>query len=248
MSINVTKVLSRTFLGIHQNVAQGADSTQIMNIDCSDSSTSSKCVKCIKKTGDLFNEPLKHTDEIERLCGFVCDCNVSNINMSQIIRLDLKTTMKTVNTTKFQNRFLSELYYEANQKQVGLFSLKSNLKALNISVSKIYTKMYTKEFMTAIKAVSTLQTLDFKGPGTLTNVDMTILVDFVAVSIQKFETLQSDLVTLVTLITTITTQIVEAGLAQVILRIIQIILVVVIVLLALYCSQLFFSLFILAVI
>jgi hypothetical protein len=236
-NINVTDIISRAFISVNQTVMKGTNNTQIVSIDCSDTVISNICNSCTKITSDLFTDPFKNVKEIQNACNFACACNITNVNMSQLIQLNMKNRMTSENENNFKTQFMNELYYQAEQSDIGVFNLDSNIENITTILTTIYTKMSASTFQLSIESINTLQTIQFKGPGFITNLDMTMVVKYISNVIQKSIVLQKDIQDLTALISKITTQIVEAGLSQIILIILQILMVIVISVAGFFCVQ-----------
>lgn len=237
MSIDAVKVLSMALVNTTQNISQGSRNAQIVNMDCS----SDACTRCIQFFKQEDEEELG-----EVFCKPACTCRLQDVNMRQIIVLDLKSNLTTDNTQLFINHFVNSLYEDAYQQNTGLLNFGNKMEEFRTTLTEIYNIMQTDVFQESLQNISTLQQIDFRGPGVIATVEMEVFVEMVSDVIISSEVLNEAIVDLEMLISTVSSQIIEAGLETLIEWIVMIVIIGIILYIAGLSVSFFFKAFSLA--
>ena len=239
-NVDVVRALSEAFVAVTQNITQGVLTNQIISINCDRKSAGEACLLCIKTLKNLgFSE-----NYIADNCKVTCTCNIEDINMSQIVTLDLNTTLQSVSNDSFFKQFKNSIVSQTSQSGSNFTSMSSSeVTSLTSSVSNVFSKMRTTDFKEKVDQVNNLQFITLKGAGQIKNITLKTAVDFVAKCIMSTESIMSDVSEIQKQIITMTSQITKNYMLAIIELIMNVIFIIIFVFVFWTFVQLLISVF-----
>jgi hypothetical protein len=209
--------IAKSFLSIVQTSAKSTNTTQLLEIKCNDKDDTS-CNDCYKISKDYFNN-----DEVLKICKPLCECNISNINMTQNVTINFESFQGEESKQTFQTEVMNNIFMEAKKSGTELFFDSSGNRQANIykSIDTLYNNMVTSNFNLAIQQAVSAQTLIIKS-NNVYNITLDSLVNITSLIVQNSESISDSLNSLIKEITMLNTQILKQGLSEIIKLIVKI--------------------------
>jgi len=227
---DVSNVISQIYLYSVQDIQQNVSSLQEISIDCSGQAEST-CIECQTKTKAAFiknNTPIPDNiiKDINDLCRGVCECNIQNIDLNEIISVNMTTNLYNKTDEELSSQIIS-LLNAKQQQEDGTMNIPSTANTQLSSVKKINDFLKNTTFQDAVSSLSASQVISMKGAGNISNVNMNSSITFVSNILQTSDEASSIINTLVAELIASTSQVTESGLIAVIMWIIRIVVVAV---------------------
>jgi hypothetical protein len=209
--------IAKSFLSIVQTSAKSTTTGQLLEIKCNDENDTS-CTDCYKITKDYFTN-----DEVLKICKPICECNISNINMTQNVTINFESFQGEESKQTFQTEVMNNIFMEAKKSGTELFFDSSGNRQANIykSIDTLYNNMVTSNFNLAIQQAVSAQTLIIKS-NNVYNITLDSLVNITSLIVQNSESISDSLNSLIKEITMLNTQILKQGLSEIIKLIVKI--------------------------
>jgi hypothetical protein len=211
------------------------------------------CYKCIKFWSDLNKKAegkglkKKPMKEIRDDCSSICECKVSNINMSQNVNLDLSIFQKANASTKFLQSFKQNIAQQANQQGGGLAPgfLSGGTDTTNTSknITSLVQSFSDKTFQDSMQQFSASQSVDIEGPVIVNGLNMEQTVDVISKILSTSNATSQIISDMETEVLQAATSVSEAGLDAFIIMIIRLIASIVTIGVLLYTSSILFNLY-----
>lgn len=193
------------------------------------------CEKCLSEIHELLPEK-----DPTKMCASVCDCEISNIELSQLVSIDFTSDMSQTTFDQFKQNFDYNLFSKAYQKDSKFFNVTPE-KNENItkSLQKIHQEMYTSSFQSSVQKVVATQSLTVYA-NHVYGVKMNNVVNAVSSVIQSNSVLNKAVSKLSIQIIQISTQITESAIVGIVELIVKIVVLLVFFILLSYILNLFF--------
>lgn len=240
-NINTSTVQSvaEVYLAICQDIAQGASAQQNIVVNCSDINSKNLCLECVTRNKNMNKTP----QQVGQACTMLCNCNVSNVNLSQNIVYNSRLFMEYTNVADFANMVYNNIAQRADRAQTGITLVSDKLTNANETITRLFTSMKSKSFQQAMENIQQLQTVSLSGPGNIYAVNMKQAVKFVSTILQTNSQTSSIITDLQSNILQLSTQITAAGFDQLIRIIIRIVMAIIILMLLFYTINLIFQVY-----
>jgi hypothetical protein len=242
-----TKAVSDAFLSITQDISQGIYNSQEISVDCYGDTKNQSCMSCIdfwikyNKT----KAPLKQLsmEQMREVCEGICECKMSNINLSQNINLNLKSFITNSSSQDFQEKIMNSLSQQANSSGQSFYPTETRTSNINKTINKLYTSMTTDSFQSSIQGLKTLQNIKFSGPGIISNVNMNQVTKYISTLLISDKSTSKLMAELTNDVRQYAMSITNAGLATLGLILVQLIVLVLVIMSILYISSLIIQMY-----
>ena len=224
-TISASKIIAEAFLYVTQDISQGVQNRQIVDINCTESSTNDNCIRCynaLKNFGKL--QDLQGV--AEKLCSVACTCDINNVDLSQMITVNFSALSDVNIQQKFQDALKNSIYNQAYQ-QNGNLSLGNNEDTLTKVSNSISTKLQNNSFSDLQQALQNIQVVELDGPGKIYNVQMNQTMDIVSSFFASSSEFSEEISQLENIILSAIEQVSTAGLNQIIMIIVLIVMVII---------------------
>lgn len=212
---NILQAISEAYLSITQDVSQGVYALQMVSLDCG-GETSENCLSCISSTKKLTND----SKIISDTCKPVCDCSISNIDLSQQISVNFSSFMENSSEADFQSKLLNSIYIQAQQTNNPL-NFQNKMTEITNNINIIYNEMRTESFQNSIQSLKSTQIVSLKGAGNITTVNQQFAIDFISNILMSNSTISKAASELTNSVINSTYQVINAGLNKLISLIVQ---------------------------
>lgn len=209
---NILQAISEAYLSITQDVSQGVYALQLVSLDCG-GKTGENCLNCISSIKEL-------KDKTSDICKPVCECSISNIDLSQQISVNFSSFMESKDSKDFQNNLLNSIYIQAQQTKNPL-NFDNKMTDITTNVNKIYTEMRTEKFQSSIQSLRTMQIVSLRGAGNISTVNTKLAINFISDILLNNSTISKAATDLTNTIVNSTYQAANAGINQVISLVVQ---------------------------
>ena len=174
--INTMKVLTQTMISVSQNITQGAQAAQVVNLICNSPEQISTCASCRQGLRDL------HYDLafVEKTCDFVCRCQASDIKLDQTISWNFNALISADINAKFVSSFFDNLILEAKLTKDTLFELPSRRTVIEKSVMEVLNVLRSTTVQTSLQTLKSQQVVRIVGASTTSGISMTQSVNMVS--------------------------------------------------------------------
>jgi hypothetical protein len=229
--------IAKAYLSIVQTASKSSNVTQILDINCS-SSNNESCLNCYKEMKQLN----LGNDAISTICKNLCECNISNIDISQNVSIDFKSFQDSKSAQTFKNEIMNNMFLEAKKEGTSLFfdPEGSRQTTINNSIDNLYTNMITNDFSSAVQSSLNQQIVKIKA-NNVYNISLDSLSNITSIVIQNSESINESLNKLVSDITVLNTQILKQGLSEIIKIFVRIIIILVIIIFIIFAVNLTFT-------
>lgn len=237
--IDVNKVISNTIIAVTQVITQTAQASQLINLNCT--TNQDNCNTCIRQWVEKYKEagqdPL--TANIESACSYVCNCSMQDIDLSQKITCNFTALQNSIDENTFFNSFKDNLeltMYQEDNYLPGLGS-PANVDAVQKKVNAVFSELKSNTFQSALQALQATQIVSLEGPGSITSVSMSQMVNVISNSTQSNEQVSTAINELQNALLTMTSAVADAGLTQLIASLLMILAIIIIVIVLIFTCQ-----------
>src|SRR3989344_7670385 len=179
-TVSASKTIAEAFLYITQDISQGVQNLQIVGINCQDNTTNDLCIGCLRALENAEKGSGKSqadiTKDAQNLCVGPCSCNISNIDLNQIISVDFSALSNVNVSQSFQNAISNSIYNQAYQQQ-GNLSFDNKEDTLSQISSNILTTIQNGDLSDLQQALKNVQVVQLNSPGELINVQLNQAID-----------------------------------------------------------------------
>lgn len=244
-SISSSKIVAEAYLYVCQTASQGVYNSQIVSIDCNDNDVNKACIDCIALMHNLGTQRNLSESEIKKNiednCNIACNCNLSNVDLKQIISVDFSIFQQSKSAENFSTAIKNVLFNKVYQEN-GALATDNMVQNINKISSELYQRMNTSSFQNAIQSLSNMQFLQVKY-GSASYIEMQQAINVISEILQS-SVQTSDIVNnLQTEIITASSQMIKAGFNELIVLIMLIIAIVLVIAIFGSVVNLFFNLY-----
>lgn len=170
--VNVANIASASLLAVTQRIAQAVNVLQSVTCQNENEAVNDVCQVCL-------------TASDPALCVPVCQCNIRDLSMRQVVTVEFRAIQQQENRRVFFQSFLDNLYLEASRTHEGFPGLKSDQQTLQTAVNNLYDAIITENVQKALQALGITQIVRLEGPGLITGVNMRQMVQQVSSILQS---------------------------------------------------------------
>ena len=221
--LDATQIVADTLISITQVISQSLSVQQSLQVDCTNKAP---CVVCLQ---------LQAANPLVQ-CDVLCQCNVSDVDLSQSVTCDFKAIQETT-VDVFQSTFMNNLYLASLTGGVNISNLDVNQSVLTTNVTNVFTQLRSDNFQSSIEAVSLNQDVRLIGPGSITALSMQQITSVVMSSLQQLTSVSEVLNQLQTTLIAISSQTTMSAINQVIAIFLMIITVVIVLAITVFTCQ-----------
>lgn len=242
------KAVTDAYISISQDFSQSAEIGQVISVNCTEGKKAGGCLACETRWKGLIDKnpsaiPSEGADKfIEKSCSYMCDCNLSDIDLSQRININWKIFAEASTSDKFQTLVKDSLAQQAKAKSKPL-NFGNKESNINKVINNVYTHLKSDTMQKALQALQDQQQLIFSGAGSLASVTMTQASNYIANTL-LLDSQMTDLLTeMETNVLQASTEVTNAGLAELALLLLRIIAFVIVLIVLFYSINLVFEIY-----
>lgn len=244
-SISSSKIVAEAYLYVCQTSSQGVYNNQIVSVNCDDNVVNSACTDCISLMYNLGTQRNLSESEIKKNiednCNIACNCNLSNVNLKQIISVDFSIFQESKSAETFSTAIKNVLFNKVYQEN-GALSTNNMVQNIDKISTELYQRMNTSSFQNAIQSLSNMQFLQVKY-GTASYVEMQQAINVISEILQSSVQTSDIINNLQTEIISASSQMIKAGFNELIVIIILIIAIVFVIAIFGFVINLFLQLY-----
>ena len=239
VQIDVNQLISNTLIAVTQNITQSTYASQLINVNCT--TNQQDCNACIAFWVNRYKTANQSpdNDKIAENCKYICNCSLTDVDLTQTVKCNFKSFATVVTENNFFNSFKSNLYIQMNQTDsyIPAIDSSSNMDSIQKKVNSIHSALSSDTFQATLQSLQTTQSLSLDGPGSITAVSMSQMVDVVSNALQSNETVNTAINELRDELISMGLQVVNAGLNQLIASILMILAIIVIFIVLFFICQ-----------
>jgi hypothetical protein len=239
-----TKAVTSAYIALAQDLAQSVNVYQIASVDCSSGAKGDGCLTCEKYWGDFYIKNPKQNDSTSNVtneCKQLCDCDMTDVNMSQNINVNFSTFANTSTKADFATQINNSIAQQTKQKGSTLTMIGDTSKNITNISNSIYDTLKTSAVQSSLQKLQDQQVVTLVGAGSSATVSLTQANKFVASVLMNNSQTSSMISKLDNEILQMSTQVASAGLAQLAMWVVRLIALVVILVFLLYSVDLIFD-------
>ena len=167
--------VSQAFLALSQDISQSTLGSQTIIVNCAGDKKQKYCDQCEafwathnKNTSNTTVSPA----DIGTLCAPICQCILSNVDLSQHIKVNLSAFANNYTSDAFITQVNNSINQQAYDSGSSIFPSSSTTSNMNQSVEQIYQGMQSDSFQTQIQGLLSLQTVSLTGAGNIAYVTL----------------------------------------------------------------------------
>lgn len=221
--LDATRIVADTLISITQVISQSLSVQQSLQVDCTNKAA---CVVCLQ---------LKAANPLVQ-CDILCQCNVSDVDLSQSVTCSFKSIQKA-SVDVFQQTFLNNLFLASLSKGVNISNLDVKQTVLMNNVTNVFTLLQSDQFQSSIQAVSLDQDVRLIGPGSITALSMQQITNVVMSSLQQSTDVSAALNDLQNTLIALSSQTTMSAINQVIAIFLMIITVIIVLLITVFTCE-----------
>lgn len=193
--LDVNRAIADSLVNVSQSASQGIQAGQIVDVQCDANARSDRCISCVNTWRmRLPNLPL---DAIQDTCAFACSCNISDVDLGQVITANFSALLRTNVEQEFWLSFIDNLSLQASRDNLSLGGLNltpdckgtdgepdETCMTVRKMVNAIYARMTSDTVQQALQSLSATQIIRLQGPGSITAVSMQQMINMVSAALQ----------------------------------------------------------------